>query len=546
MKEVLFITNLFNMDITAIYVIVLVFVARAFMAKLPKKYSYALWAAVGFRLVCPVSFSWALSLFNLSFLRDLNLNGTMTYIPSDIQYAHTPKVNTGINSVNSAVNWALPEGTPFASVNPIQIILFFAFCLWILGMAVIFVREIYLFVKTKRLVKQAVLYKDNIYFCDNIPSPFVMDIFRPVIYIPFRMKESEMSCIICHEQYHIKRRDNIIKPLSFVLASIHWYNPFVWAAYISMISDMEKSCDEAVITALGEDIKKEYGNTLISFASNRRNFGMLAFGEKNVRGRIKNLLYFKKRGRLTTLICILTVIIVFFVSITNGSIANTEKVYIEKWAAAFSDRNGHIIKAMSSENTDNSLLKEGFYVGETAAEKGYIGWSSPWPMEIGENQRYTVLQARNGKAVVLYYAFVSDPHYTVWRQTLVYEGRGENVVITDTHTDFLDNISTGEEFFMAYPNNIKNTPMDYSSNTMGEIINEQFLKGENYNNVDLSNPENAILYFLNINEKSVKIQTDRENNVAELFFVDDGINVKLKIEQPFGEDGIWIPTEILN
>ncbi len=543
MGEVSFITRLLNMDITAIYVIMLVFVVRAFMTKLPKKYSYALWAAVGFRLICPISFSWTWSFFNLSFLHDFNLNGTMTYIPSDIQYAHIPKINTGISPVNSAVNSVLPEGTPFSSVNPIQIILYFAYCIWILGMAVIIIREIYMFIKTKRLVKQAVLYRDNIYFCDNIPSPFVMGIFKPVIYIPFRMNENEMSYIICHEQHHIKRHDNIIKPLSFLLAAIHWYNPFVWAAYICMISDMEKSCDETVLTVLGEGIKRDYGNTLISFASNRRNLGGLAFGEGNLKGRIKNLLSFKKRNRLTAIICILAVITVFSVSVTNGNAA--DKVYIEKWASAFSDRNGNIIKAMSSESADKSLLKEGFYIGETAAENGYIGWSSPWPMNIDENERNNVLQAENGKAVVLYYAFVSDPHYTVWRQTLTYKGKGEDIVITDTHTDFLDNISDGEEFFMAYPNNIKDTAMDYSNNMIGEIINSQFLKGENYNNTDLSRPENAVLYFLNINEKAVNIKTDKENNTAELFFVNDGVKVKLKIEQPFGDDGIWTPTEIL-
>ena len=46
MGEVSFITRLLNMDITAIYVIMLVFVVRGFMTRLPKKYSYYLWAAV--------------------------------------------------------------------------------------------------------------------------------------------------------------------------------------------------------------------------------------------------------------------------------------------------------------------------------------------------------------------------------------------------------------------------------------------------------------------------------------------------------------------
>ena len=55
-----------DMSITASYVILAILIMRLLLKKAPKKYSYALWAVAGFRLVCPVSFPSVLSLFNLT------------------------------------------------------------------------------------------------------------------------------------------------------------------------------------------------------------------------------------------------------------------------------------------------------------------------------------------------------------------------------------------------------------------------------------------------------------------------------------------------
>ena len=51
-----------NLSITGSYVILAVLAARLLLRRAPKKFSYALWAAVGFRLLSPVSFRAAFSL----------------------------------------------------------------------------------------------------------------------------------------------------------------------------------------------------------------------------------------------------------------------------------------------------------------------------------------------------------------------------------------------------------------------------------------------------------------------------------------------------
>ena len=48
--------------------------------------------------------------------------------------------------------------------------------------------------------------QDNIYLADYIPSPFVMGLFRPKIYLPSTLTETERGYILRHEQYHLRRR----------------------------------------------------------------------------------------------------------------------------------------------------------------------------------------------------------------------------------------------------------------------------------------------------------------------------------------------------
>ena len=57
---------LLNMSLTGSAVICVVIIARFLLKRAPRKYSYALWAAALFRLLCPFSVSSAVSLFNVA------------------------------------------------------------------------------------------------------------------------------------------------------------------------------------------------------------------------------------------------------------------------------------------------------------------------------------------------------------------------------------------------------------------------------------------------------------------------------------------------
>ncbi len=314
--------KLLNMSITAAYVIIIIMAVRFLLKKFPKKYSYYLWGIVGFRLIFPFSITSEFSFLNLNTFTNINAgNYGMEYIPSDIGFMDTPIIDVGVDSVNKTVNSLLPVSEIQNSINPMQIYILIAVIFWILGIIFILLYEIFLFFRMKRVVKKAIFYKDNIYECDNIETPFVMGFIKPKIYIPFRLNEKAFSYVLCHEKYHIKRYDNIIKIIAFFILIVYWFNPFIWLAYFYMNKDMEMSCDEKVILEMGVDSIKDYSYSLLSFAVNRRRlpFGPIAFGESYIRKRVKNILRFKKPKLWISIVGVLIVFIISVVCITNKS-----------------------------------------------------------------------------------------------------------------------------------------------------------------------------------------------------------------------------------
>ena len=62
---------------------------------------------------------------------------------------------------------------------------------------------------------------------------------------------------------------------------------------------MEMSCDEAVLKRLGEEVRCDYSASLLSLATGRRIIASmpLAFGEGDPKGRIQNMMRWKKTKR---------------------------------------------------------------------------------------------------------------------------------------------------------------------------------------------------------------------------------------------------------
>ncbi|MDY3224655.1 MAG: M56 family metallopeptidase, partial [Candidatus Faecousia sp.] len=232
--EVLF-SRVLNMSLTGSIVIAVVLLARLFLKRAPKIYSYALWAVVLFRLLCPLSVTAGLSV-----LKPLPV--TTTPGISAVSYQSVARaVRENIPAPVS--QQAVPAQTAQQpETSPMQI----ATYIWAAGASVMALYSIVQYLILRRRLAEAAPLQGEIYLADRISSPFVMGIFRPRIYLPSGTPMEERRFIVAHERQHIRRGDPLWKLLGYAALCLHWFNPLVWVAFVLAGKDMEMSCDEAV------------------------------------------------------------------------------------------------------------------------------------------------------------------------------------------------------------------------------------------------------------------------------------------------------------
>ena len=276
-----------NMSISASWLILAVLLIRLLLQKAPARIRCALWGIVGLRLILPFSVESILSLIP-----------SAETIPSGILYARVPAVHSGIPALNSAVNPMISESfspDPTASANPLQIIFFAAACLWLAGFIAMFCYALISTIRLRHRLSTAAKLKHNIYQSGSISSPFVFGMFRPRIYLPCHLSSADTEYVIAHETAHIRRGDHIIKPLGFLILALHWFNPLVWLAYALLSRDIELACDERVVAELTYSEKQAYSSALLNCSLRKSRFAShpLAFGESDIKKRIRNVMNYK-------------------------------------------------------------------------------------------------------------------------------------------------------------------------------------------------------------------------------------------------------------
>lgn len=295
----LFLT-LFNKSIPACFLILAVMLLRLLFKKAPKALFPVLWAFVGLRLALP-------------FLPESRLSvipspETLSY--ETVRYAAHPTVQTGIYAVNSAVNPTLGKvfETPAGgSVSPLYVLTSVMGAIWVIGVIVMLFYAFFCYFHLKNRLKTAVLFRDNLYQSEAVTSPFVLGLIRPRIYLPFTLAEKDLDAVVAHEKAHIARGDVLWKLLGYLFLCVYWFNPLVWLAYILFCRDIEFACDERVIGQLAAEERAAYSEALLVASMPKARIAAcpLAFGEGNVKERIKRVLSYKKPAFWVILIAVL-------------------------------------------------------------------------------------------------------------------------------------------------------------------------------------------------------------------------------------------------
>ena len=320
--------KLVNLSISASWLILAVLVLRVVLKKAPKWVMPLLWGVVALRLVCLFSIESALSLIP-----------SAETIPSEIVTETREPVLYEQATLDIVTNPTLPSAAEVpvgVSRQQAQVDFNIYSVLWLAGMAALLVHALVSAGKLKRKLATAILLRDNIYESEFVDSPFVFGVVKPNIYLPMHMDEGAAAYVIAHEHAHLARRDHWWKVLGYLVLALHWFNPLVWVAYILFCRDIELACDEKVVKGLDGAARADYSQALLSCAAPKRAVAAcpLAFGEGNIKTRVKSALHYKKPAFWVAAAAVLAVVIVAVCFLTNPRSERGSLVWAQKLNAA--------------------------------------------------------------------------------------------------------------------------------------------------------------------------------------------------------------------
>ena len=170
--------------------------------------------------------------------------------------------------------------------------------IWAAGVVVLLVRAAAGYCRLRRMVALACKTPDGCYTCAAVATPFTLGVLRPRIYMPQSLQGSPRRAVLLHERTHIRRGDPITKPLYYLAACLHWWNPLAWLAFRQFEQYMELACDEAAIGTAPATERADYCESILRFATVHQMPGALAFGQGQVAKRVAHLLKYRKPAPL--------------------------------------------------------------------------------------------------------------------------------------------------------------------------------------------------------------------------------------------------------
>lgn len=271
----------------------------------PKWIALVLWGMVALRLVMPFSFSSNVSIYRIGDL-DARIENTLNF--DRIYREDAGTLTAGAEGTQKAIDGENVTGYDYVQTTSRvvqdetlwELVLLGVSVLWIAGVFLLWMWGAVSYIGLKRRLRFAMKCEDSIYEADEISSPCVVGIFAPRIYLMPGLSEKQREHIVLHEKMHIRYLDHIWKILSYLIISLHWFNPCLWLLWNYFQGELEKACDERVLNRIGEENKEDYSQSLLAMACARsRDKGWkmsvpIAFGEDDTKGRIRRILKYRK------------------------------------------------------------------------------------------------------------------------------------------------------------------------------------------------------------------------------------------------------------
>ena len=128
----------------------------------------------------------------------------------------------------------------------------------------------------------------------DISTALSLGVFRKstVVLLPDKnYSDEDLELILRHELIHILRQDPVTKLFMVFCCSLLWIDPFMWMNRKLASEDIELSCDEAVLSGLGDDTKERYADLVLSSAGDDRGFSTsLSSSAKSLKYRLSGIM----------------------------------------------------------------------------------------------------------------------------------------------------------------------------------------------------------------------------------------------------------------
>lgn len=311
--------SLIQMSVSGAVMILVIVVIRALLLhKLPKRAFTVLWGVVLVRLLIPYTLPCPFSAYSLlsgispaeisAPADNVTVPPVTDFTTSDPVTPFVPDLSTG-NVTVPAPEVPIENGLPFDIKTAVLLA----------GMAVCAVFFTVSYIRCRLRFRESLPVESSyiaqwlsehrlrrrisVRQSDRISAPLTYGVFCPVILLPKnyeKIDEDDLKFVLSHEYVHIRRFDTVFKILLTAALCVHWFNPLVWAMYLIANKDIEISCDEAVITMLGETEKKRYAMTLIRMEEIKSGLAPLIshYSKNHIKERIVTIMKFKKTTTL--------------------------------------------------------------------------------------------------------------------------------------------------------------------------------------------------------------------------------------------------------
>lgn len=408
-----------------------VMLARLALRRAPKWAVCMLWALVAVRLIVPVSLQSRVSLQ----AEQSPVTAALEQLPQTQETADA--ILPGGGEVLTPVQPVGPvtSAEPVQAARPVMTVEVLT-AVWLAGAAVMLAYMLVSYLRLYRQVRTAVRVEDNVCRCDRWGTPFVLGMLRPRIYIPAGLDEADLSQVLAHERGHIRRGDHVVKPLAFLLLTVHWFNPVLWAAYVLLGRDMENACDERVLRTLDGAGRAAYSRALVACAVRQRPAAVcpLAFGETAVKERVKNAMSYRKPALWAAVLLLIAAAVIGVCFLTSPQ---------RQQPAAGGDWDAETLYALRTP-----------YVGDNAAVSGLL--SAIGLDKMGENDWSFVLRL--------------DTEQEPYGLTLCYTSEYETVV--GTGSTWAQQMKAGSYLAMALIDNLEWVAWQVDGAGLGKVSDD--------------------------------------------------------------------------